>query len=243
MSKKRFKEWFLMHTVPYIFVALQRLYGLTLRVKRLNDEEAREMLKKRQPLIYAVWHCNVLFVPLFLIKTPTCAMISDSRDGELITRVVKAFGHSAVRGSSTRGGIKALKNFIKTVRSGTPGGITPDGPLGPVFKVKEGILMAAQRTGAPIIPLYYEATPQWSIEKSWDKQKIPKPFSRVVLSYGKAIYPPESMTEETTTQWAHLVEEKLLENMERCRAELKKYEAGRQKGRKAPESEQTRNAE
>ncbi len=217
---KTLKEKILISIVPILFSLIQRVYVLTLRVKVIGAEHLENLARNNKPWIYSVWHTNVIFTPIFTKKYPATVMISSSRDGELITRVVRQFGHDAVRGSSTRGGLKALKGFISGLKNGGRGGITPDGPLGPAFKMQEGLLIAASRSGAPVVPFYYEASPQWIVEKSWDKQRIPKPFSRVVISFGAPVYVPQGLDEKQYSELSERVQKALLDNVNRCRKEL-----------------------
>lgn len=225
--KKRISEALLLAALPGLFSFLQRIYFLTLRIVEVGLDQIEDLEKNKQPYIYAVWHTNVLFTPIFARKRPAYVMISASRDGELITRVVRKFGHDSVRGSTTRGGLKALKEFIKIVKSGNRGAITPDGPLGPAFTMQDGVITAAIRSEAPIVPFYYEATEQWIVEKSWDKQRIPKPFSTVVISYGKPVYIPSGLDDDAMSEQREKLYNALMKNVRECQSrvsELKKSE-------------------
>ena len=108
-------------------------------------------------------------------------IISDHKDGEIITRVISRFGIGAIRGSSFKGGARALMGAIKEIKSGTDVIITPDGPRGPLHSVADGAVILAQRLSLDIYALNYEASSFWKF-RSWDEMVLPKPFSRINYS-------------------------------------------------------------
>ncbi len=218
--KLSLKEKLLIILVPLLIAAVQRIYGITLRRRDYGRDLPDSLIKEKKPFIYAIWHTNVFFSPYFHRNQGVHVLISASRDGELIHRIVRCFNNFSVRGSSSRGGIGALKAVITVLRKGNPVAITPDGPKGPAFKVQDGVLFAAARTGAPVIPFHYEADRQWIFEKAWDKHRIPKPFSRVVCSYGDPVYITEDLDTPEGTDAARMrLETALLQNMKKA-AEL-----------------------
>lgn len=108
-------------------------------------------------------------------------IISDHKDGEIITRVISHFGIGAIRGSSFKGGARALMGAIKEIKNGTDVIITPDGPRGPLHSVADGAVILAQRLNLDIYALNYEASSFWKF-RSWDEMVLPKPFSRINYS-------------------------------------------------------------
>ena len=136
------------------------------------------------------------------------ALISSSDDGEAICDVFAKFGYTAVRGSTTRGGIPALKQLIKLLEQKTSVAITPDGPLGPPEKIQSGVVLLAKYSGVPIIPWHYEADSQWRL-KSWDRHKIPKPFTAVVESYGEPFLVPKDLSTEGVSEFCEKLEAEL----------------------------------
>jgi len=210
--RERIELWL----IPFLVANLQRLYGLTLKRIDVGGEVIERLRENNASWIYAIWHTNVLLSPYLNRGQNVNVMISSSRDGELIKRVVYRFGNRAIRGSTSRGGMKALKTLIEELKNGHPAAITPDGPRGPAFHLQHGIIIAASRGRAPIIPFHYEATGQWIAEKSWDKHRIPKPFSTIVVRYGEPIYIPENLDDESFDHYVGMVENKLLENMRKC---------------------------
>lgn len=215
--KDKFRRWF----IPFFIVTLQRLYGLTLRQIDVGREEVDKLKQQNQSWIYAFWHTNVLLSPYLHRGQNLNAMISASKDGEIISQVVYRFGNKAVRGSTSRGGMKALRTLLEKLRNGEPAAMTPDGPRGPAFKLQNGVVIAASRGRAPIIPFHYEAKRQWIAEKSWDKHRIPMPFTTLVVHFGKPIYVPENLDDESFKYYVSYVESKMLENMKACQDYVK----------------------
>ena len=141
------------------------------------------------PVIMTLWHGELGLLPFFyayeMRKPPRLSVIiSEHKDGELITRTVAHVGLDAVRGSSTRGGAKALIGAIRKMKEGSDIAITPDGPKGPRHHVHEGIVMLARKLDVPIVALSIEADRYWQF-KSWDRFVLPKPFSKVVFHASK----------------------------------------------------------
>ena len=131
-------------------------------------------------------------------------MISDHKDGEIIARVISFFGIGAIRGSSSKGAVKALAQSFRELKSGTDVIITPDGPRGPYHSVADGAVVIAQKQNAPIQILNYEASKFWQL-KSWDKMIIPKPFSKI--SY--MLSPPFSVTDMALEDARELIKKEM----------------------------------
>jgi hypothetical protein len=202
--------------IPTALVLLQRIYALSLRRVDINREPVEKLRREGKAWIYSIWHTNALLGAYLIRGENLNVMISASRDGELIYRVVRSYGNTAVRGSTSKGGREALRLLIDALKRGHSAVITPDGPRGPAFKIQHGIVLAAMRAGVPIIPHHHEATRQWIVEKSWDQQRIPKPFSTVVVSYGDPIYVKENLGPEEFAKKVIEIEGALLENMRLC---------------------------
>ncbi len=155
-----------------------QLAGKTSRIKiqgRTHYPEA---------VIYTLWHRQQ--APLVYIHRGqgVCALVSKSRDGEYMARVLGRLGFASVRGSTTSGGFMSLRGLIKALRGGSSLAITPDGPRGPSFKVQPGIIYLAQKTGAPIIPAACALSRRITLG-SWDKYQLPLPFGRMAAIYGE----------------------------------------------------------
>lgn len=173
----------------------------------VDPETEKLIADPRGQFIIAIWH-NRLMLSVYSLADNVAgrghdvlAIISQSSDGELIARATKMWGAYTARGSSSRGGTAALKKILKYTRLHFHPLITPDGPRGPVYVVKEGLPAMARLTGLPIVPICYDTNKKW-VTRSWDKFIVPKLFSKAVLSYGAPIYLDKSMPMEEAC--AHL---------------------------------------
>jgi lysophospholipid acyltransferase (LPLAT)-like uncharacterized protein len=140
----------------------------------------------KQP-IYTFWHDRIFLSTYFWRKRGIVVMTSKSFDGEYIARFIRRFGYGAIRGSSSRGGSRALVEMIKAMRAGLPMAFTVDGPRGPRYVAKPGPVVLAKKTGNPVMPFVVETKRYWT-NRSWDKMQIPRPFTRGLIIIGEAIY-------------------------------------------------------
>ncbi len=133
--------------------------------------------------IYCFWHQCVLPCAYYYRSTHATILISQSFDGELITRTLQLLGYRAVRGSSSRGGRDGLMRLRQVLGQGTPTIFTADGPRGPIYRSKPGPIKLAQLTGAPIGVFHLEPQHTWRLN-SWDRFLVPLPFTRIAVSWG-----------------------------------------------------------
>jgi len=139
------------------------------------------------PLIYVLWHVR-MFLPMFCKRNAGIVIIvSEHRDGEIVTTTLESAGFETVRGSTTRGGIKALAKLVKLAKQGTQIGFTTDGPRGPRWSFQPGAVFVAAKTGLPVVPLAGSARNAYYF-KSWDAFQLPLPFSKAVLNHGEPYY-------------------------------------------------------
>lgn len=161
---------------------LLRILGATWRIQVHGREQVKAHLATGQGVVYLLWHGQMLPI-LYAHKEWTGVMISEHRDGEIIAQVVEMFGAFAFRGSTSRGGTRALLEGVKLVRSGVNVAITPDGPRGPRHSFAPGALLLAFRAEVPVCAITAHVHRAWQLN-SWDAFTIPKPFSRVTIVYG-----------------------------------------------------------
>jgi len=147
--------WLKRTLLPPVGAAIVRLLGGTMRFETRGAESVDALYRDGKHIILAFWHAQQLMIPLGYRGAGTHILISQHHDGELIARIVARFGHRAVRGSSTRGGVGALRALIRLGRSGTDLVVTPDGPKGPRQVAKRGVIELAKATGLPIVPLAF----------------------------------------------------------------------------------------
>ena len=142
--------------------------------------------------IYAAWHSYLWHGTRPLEDQDACVMVSSHKDGELIARMLGRRGFRLARGSSTRGGARALREITRAARAGSDLVITVDGPKGPPRRVKPGILTVAALTGLPVVPMGMWVSRVWRLG-TWDRLIVGKPFSTVVISYGEPIPVPRDV--------------------------------------------------
>ena len=160
-----------------------RMLAKTWRIRVIGDEGLNAERTARRPVIFVLWHGQMLPLLYQHRNQAVRVLISEHRDGELVARTAIALGFGTVRGSSTRGSGRALLGLVREVEAGHDIAVTPDGPRGPAKSFAPGALIVAQRTGARLVPITAVAKSAWHL-KSWDRFMIPKPFARVVISYG-----------------------------------------------------------
>jgi hypothetical protein len=178
-----------------------RCVAITVRFE-LKDGSSHLRSVFDEKLIFAIWH-NRLALSLMLHRRymlgqdrerRLAAMVSASRDGGLLSRVLELFGVQPVRGSSSRRGAQALREMVSWAVAGYDLAITPDGPRGPCYEVQEGVISTAQLTGLAVVPVSYYLN--WKIRaKSWDRFQIPLPFTRCDVFVGKPIRVPREASD------------------------------------------------
>jgi len=175
--------------VSWIVPALLTLIGCTLRMTISYEEGAVEGPDDIYPGIFAFWHRCVLPAAWLFRRRRIAVMTSRSRDGEVIARVIRRFGFIPVRGSSTRGGSRALLEMNRMLSEGQAVAFTIDGPRGPRYVAKKGPVLLARTSGAPITAFYVAVRRSWVLN-TWDKIVIPKPFSPVLVRVARKIFVP-----------------------------------------------------
>jgi lysophospholipid acyltransferase (LPLAT)-like uncharacterized protein len=191
----RLKERILFIIIPFLIRILLIILGKSIRIKECGNVELSPFQKKNKQYIYAFWHSRILLSVYFFRNKNINVLVSMNKDGEYISRVINKFGFSSVRGSTSRGGLKALIELKNVLSKGFDVAITPDGPRGPKQKVQEGIIYLAKITGIPIAPFSFDANKK-KVLNSWDNFIIPLPFSKGVFVWGKPIYVPPDATEK-----------------------------------------------
>ena len=189
---------------------LLRLWSISCPVKVLGEEEYRSLRSKKKPVIFLVWHGRLLFVPCFFRGRGVGALISPSRDGEILVRIGPSWGYKFFRGSSSHSIVRAWVEMKKELLNGGELIIVPDGPRGPARKLKAGCLKLARETGAVLVPFSYSASRKKFL-KSWDQFLFYFPFSKVVAIYGNAITVPPPRDEQQAEQERARIESLLIE--------------------------------
>jgi lysophospholipid acyltransferase (LPLAT)-like uncharacterized protein len=180
---------------------LIRTVAVTVRF-RLADPFSLLNKAPGEKLIYSFWHNRLALVAIlrrryvlrFAPERRMAGMVSASRDGGLLARILEHFDIEPVRGSSSRRGGQALREMVSCAERGYDLAVTPDGPRGPCYTVQDGVISTAQLTGLPIVPVSYYLN--WKIRpKSWDRFQVPLPFARCEITVGKMMRVPREATE------------------------------------------------
>lgn len=171
--------------LSFVLWGIFRLLWLTCRIKVVESPEFKADLKGKKPIILAHWHGDELALLSTITTYKLCTMTSLSKDGELVTQLVRRLGGQSSRGSSSRGAVAALKGIIRQVKQGNVCSMAVDGPRGPIYKVKPGIFEIAKLSKATIYTLSVACTRYKTFEKSWNKAIFPKPFSTIYITVGE----------------------------------------------------------
>ncbi len=213
--------------LPFLVGKLLRLVGRTLRVRHEGEGPLIERLAAGRPVIVYGLHGHLLVGACDLGRYRPYVMISQSRDGERIARTVEHVGFRPVRGSSSRGGVRALLQSVRLLRGPVVCGHVVDGPRGPRGEVKPGLILMAQRSGAMIIPVLYGVDRKWVARRSWDRMQVPLPFGRVVARFLAPRDVPRELPPEAAEALRLEIEQELAREEVRLEAEV----AGQPRGR------------
>jgi lysophospholipid acyltransferase (LPLAT)-like uncharacterized protein len=176
-----------------------RLIGPTLRVSISCEDGAQETLEQR-PLIASFWHSCMIPATYICRDLGVRVMSSNSYDGEYMGRIIRKFGFVAVKGSSSRNAVRALLGLRRALGDGWTVAFTLDGPRGPRHKVKPGPVALARSSGVPLTMFHAAVDKAWVLN-SWDRMMIPRPFSRVLLRFGKLIPVPADASDEEVERY------------------------------------------
>lgn len=185
-----------------LIYGLARLIYRTMRVQVHNAERLEAAARGG---ILVTWHGRTLIPANLFRNRGYWALISLSRDGELQTAIFQRFGFQTVRGSTGRGGVRGALQMARKVREGGVLAFTPDGPRGPTHKVQAGVLLMAEKSGAPILPIGISTSRRWLV-KSWDSYLVPKPFARCYVLIGEPIYLPARLSAAEREVYATRIE-------------------------------------
>ncbi len=156
----------------------------------------------------AFWHGRILPATCYFRQRGIVVMTSENFDGEWIARIISRFGYRPARGSTSRGGRRALVQMKRAMEQGRPAGFTLDGPRGPAERAQPGAVWLAKATGNPIVPFHMEAARHWTLH-SWDRTQIPMPFSQVAVVVGCPMDVPPDADDAGIEQARHELERRL----------------------------------
>lgn len=172
-----------------------RVLSATWEIKREGMEHA---LESGNDLSYAVWHESIPAGVSTHCNVGMCVMISHHHDGSLIEKIARRFGYLTARGSSTRGGVGAIRKMLRDAAVAHGLVITPDGPQGPAHSVAPGLFYVSAVTRRPMVTISFASSKQWRVNKSWDRMIFPKPFAKLAIVYGQPFDIPRNVLDDKT---------------------------------------------
>jgi lysophospholipid acyltransferase (LPLAT)-like uncharacterized protein len=193
-QSSRLKRWQIAAIAGVGYPMINALgHTLRWRVDGLHHYDA-VVASGRQPVL-AFWHGRILPAAFYFRRRGIVVITSENFDGEWIARIIERFGYGTARGSTTRGGKRAMLQLVRDMEAGKPAGFTVDGPRGPAGVAQPGAIWLAKATGNPVLPFHLEASSYWSVS-SWDRTQIPKPFSIVALAVGEPMDVPADASDD-----------------------------------------------
>lgn len=174
---------------PFIYCIVS-MFDKSARVKKVNEPE-----NDGKPKIFATWHGRQYCFLRVTDRSLLNVLISKSNDGEIITNVLQKFGFKVIRGSASRGGMSAVRQMLEVIEKNQSVAFTVDGPRGPVYVPKLGVVKLAQMSGAPILPVIPATNTKLVVKKSWDKYNLPLFFSNITYFYGDPIFVDKDLPE------------------------------------------------
>ncbi len=191
------------------------LLGSTLRWRTDGLEHLDQIRDSGRQPIMAFWHGRILPATYYFRRRGIVVITSENFDGEWIAGIIERFGYGTARGSTSRGGRRALLQLTRDMAAGLPAGFTIDGPRGPARVAQPGAIWLAKATGNPVLPFHLEASRHWTL-RSWDRTQIPKPFATVALAVGEPFDVPSDADERAIEDARRMLEQRL--HVLECRA-------------------------
>jgi lysophospholipid acyltransferase (LPLAT)-like uncharacterized protein len=191
-----------------------RALGSTWTWKVSGAEHVEAIRARGLHPIHSFWHGRILPATVYFQRRGIVVITSENYDGEWIARIIKKFGYGTARGSTSRGGPKALLQLVREVKSKGVA-FTLDGPRGPAEVAQPGAVWLAKATGNPLMPFHAEAASSWTM-KSWDRTQIPKPFTTVAMAIGEPIYVPRDADEQGMDAARKQLESSLVSAKQEC---------------------------
>ena len=187
---------------------LVQLLGSTLRWKTEGLEHFDAIVAGGRQPVMAFWHGRILPATYYFRRRGIVVITSENFDGEWIAGIIERFGYGTARGSTSRGGRKALLQLVRDLAAGKPAGFTLDGPRGPARVAQSGAVWLSKATGHPVLPFHLEASRYWTLD-SWDRTQIPKPFSTVAIAMGEPFQVASDADEGALERARVMLEERL----------------------------------
>src|SRR5947207_1102214 len=182
--------------------------GATLRWRTEGVERVDAIHEAGRQPIMAFWHGRILPATYYFRRRGIVVITSENFDGEWIAGIIERFGYGTARGSTSRGGGKALLQLVRDMAAGKPAGFTVDGPRGPARVAQPGAMWLAKATGNPVLPFHVEADRHWTLN-SWDRTQVPKPYATVALAMGEPLEVAADADDSRVETARRMLEERL----------------------------------
>ena len=182
--------------------------GVTLRWRTEGLQHLDEIVATGRQPIMTFWHGRILPAAYFFRRRGIVVITSENFDGEWIAGIIERFGYGTARGSTSRGGGKALLQLVRDMAAGKPAGFTVDGPRGPARVAQPGAMWLAKATGNPVLPFHVEADRHWTLN-SWDRTQVPKPYATVALAMGEPLEVAADADDSRVETARRMLEERL----------------------------------
>ena len=182
--------------------------GATLRWREDGLAHLDAVAARGQQPVLAFWQGRILPATYYFRRRGIVVITSENFDGEWIAGIIERFGYGTARGSTSRGGRKAILQLVRDLASGKPAGFTLDGPRGPARVAQPGAVWLSKATGNPVLPFHLEASRAWTLN-SWDRTQIPRPFSTVAIAMGEPFDVPADADDAALEGARAMLEERL----------------------------------
>jgi len=201
MVLKKLKYNILLALVPMLYSIVSRVLFASCRVTIHGDQHYQHVQQSGESFIASFWHYTLFYTMHIANRHKMVAMVSASDDAEFVSRFLNRLGVETVRGSRSRGGVRALKQMVSIIKDKKRcGAIVADGSQGPPREAQGGVVLLASKTGVPILPVTWSADRYW-VFKSWDRTVLPKPFARLALYYGEPLSVPAGVKSKDVEQY------------------------------------------
>jgi lysophospholipid acyltransferase (LPLAT)-like uncharacterized protein len=185
------------------------LIGRSLRWEVFGKQNYDEAVRRGKSFIVTFWHREIFPAVWYWRQRGMVVMVSQNFDGEFISNVIHRHGYATARGSSSRGASRVLVEMVRTLRQGREAAVTPDGPRGPRFVAKPGVVQLARLSGACILCFHIVPERCWVFRKSWDQTEFPRPFTRIAIFIAPPIEVPRNADEKQQAKHLQTVQSTL----------------------------------
>jgi lysophospholipid acyltransferase (LPLAT)-like uncharacterized protein len=216
LAEYSWRERIVIRIVDLVCYVVMRLIGATVRFEVEGWENYESVIDSCHLPIWPFWHDRIFLSTVYFQHRGIVVITSKSSDGEYIARFIQRFGFGAIRGSSSRGGARALVEMRRSMQKGREIAFTVDGPRGPRYEAKPGPAYLARLTGNPILPFLTQPKKYWTLN-SWDRLQIPKPFTKALLVIAEPFFVDTDSGDEGVQGAVHKMQASLDRLVERGR--------------------------